>query len=205
MTATKVAGVAFASLVGLALASTSASAQGYGPGYGPGPGPEGGWWAWHNGLTVEASLGLGYLNQRANGTSASDFAFGLNVGVGGFVAPNMAISLRLASSTYSYDYIDGSSAEFTSMVIGPHIQYWATPQLWLGAGAGVALANAFFGDGDGNGTVSSNNGLGLDLRAGVTFGQRWRRSYNLSLEITPAFYGDTTITGVQFEFGYQFL
>jgi hypothetical protein len=201
---TKVALVAVVALAALSLGTRRASAQGYyGGGYGGGGG---GWWAYHNGLTFEANIGLGYLNERSGGQSYNDFGLSFpDLGIGGFLTPQLALTLREANMSYSDDFADGSSVSVTSIFIGPSLQFWVNPIFWLGGGVGFAVAHSFTGDGNGDFGFGTDNGFGLDLRAGVTFGRQWRRSFNASIEVTPSFYGDYTLTGVALEFGYQFL
>jgi hypothetical protein len=188
-------------VVGVIAAPKIASAQ-YG---GPVPGAGGGPWAWHNGFTFEGNLGLGYLNFHDGNATDSEFAGAAAIGLGGFLAPNMALTLRIASNAYVQDDGLGDSITITSTFIGPSLQYWLNPQFWIGGGVGFANAQALTGNPDGTGSFSQDTGLALDLRIGVTFAQHWRRSWNLSAEVIPAFYGDSEITGVAFELGYQFL
>ncbi|HEV7555611.1 MAG TPA: hypothetical protein VGO00_09170, partial [Kofleriaceae bacterium] len=160
-----------------------------------------------------------------DGTSAtSDTKVGgaLNLGIGGWIAPNVAITGRIAGVTYSPpDQDDGMggtiSQSITGAFIGPTVQFWLNPHLWLGGGAGLAVAYALATSDSQGGTVQASDnqtGFGLDLRAGYSFsgGVTNPNSWNVSVELTPGFFGsqDNTNVTVQLNgfailFGYQYL
>jgi len=211
----------------LVLIPTVAAAQ-------PGPPPPGyapayvqaSPWAFHQGITFEANIGVGFMWERVSfgdGTSAtSDTKValgGLNLGIGGWIAPNLAITARVAGVTYSApDQDDGAggtiSQSLTGAFFGPSVQYWLDPHLWIGGGAGLAVAAVLSSSDSQGGTVQSSDnqtGFGLDLRAGYSFSSGMSpNSWNLSVELTPGFFGaDNNVTvqlnGFAILFGYQYL
>lgn len=151
----------------------------------------------HTGLTFEANLGFGLLRVADDNDSESRGSLGgLSLGVGGFINPKMAITVRIAGVTYVED-----NGTLTQAFFGPSLQYWVNDNAWVGGGVGVGIAR-FVVDGLGS---NSETGLGLDARAGYTFNPTAKHSFNVSAEITPAFIEDVTFTGIAVLFGYQLL
>ncbi|MGE0871380.1 MAG: hypothetical protein AB7P03_22655 [Kofleriaceae bacterium] len=166
--------------------------------YQPPPGPR------RDGMTFELNLGLGFLtNSEADDESDTGIA-GLDLGIGGWMNSNMAITGRIAAVTISDEPL-----RLSHIFIGPTVQYWTNKNFWVGGGAGLSVLwlsiDDDFSDSDGD----SINGFGLDLRAGYSFDTGSENTFNISLELTPGFYSengfDTTITGVAFLLGYQHL
>ncbi len=179
-------------------------------------------WAFHNGLTFEGNIGLGGMWSRDTTGNTSDTrpSLGLDAGIGGFITPQLALTLRFASVNYTQDINDSIGPIGTDTIeaifLGPSLQYWATPQFFVGGGIGYAIAHEQVSFDNGS-TLSSQNdptGLALDLRAGFMIWRQFRNSLNLSFEYTPGFYkqdrGNGTsesiqLNGFQVSFGYQFL
>jgi hypothetical protein len=168
----------------------------------------------HDGLTFEANLGLGLIWSTVEGSdesSDSELAVGLGLGLGGWVSPRLAISARLAGVSYSDECSVGSDDTCTlnSTFFGPSLQYWVNEQVWFGGGIGVSVARTFRNASDEDGV--SEEGLGLDLRAGYSFSAGGQSTFNISVEYTPGFYTfetiigdfDYTIHGFGILFGYQ--
>jgi hypothetical protein len=153
-----------------------------------------------HGLTVEANLGVGWLtasNHQGQSADSDDGFGGLNVGVGGWIAPRVALSLRLASVTYLE-----SDGRLTGGFVGGALQFWPTENFWLGTGLGVGFASLEIDD---EPDVDPEAGMGFDLRLGYTpliFGEH---SLNVSLEVNPTFFDGFTLTGTALLVGYQFL
>ena len=185
-------------------------------------------WMFHNGLTFEGNLGFGTMVARVDKTggvggdaSSSDSraALGANLGIGGFITPQIALSLRIASVSYSYDANDGYNGVYTDEAIfaGPSIQYWINDKLWIGGGIGYAIEHVSYSADDGTTGDSTNDptGVALDLRGGFTFWKSMRNSLNVSVEYTPGFYGEEDrgalgkfsyqLNGFAVLFGYQYL
>jgi len=215
----KLLGVAAAVLVP-ALSSTEASAQPYGPPPPPGYGSYNPW-QWHQGLTFEGNLGFGFMWARdsSGDISQSDTqgALGYAIGLGGWLNPQVALSLRISGNVFSQDLGGGFSEVFSQTFVGPSIQFWLDPHLWLGGGVGAAVARVFTHDDIEGGSFDDNSqtGFGLDLRIGYSFAHpRNPNSWNISAEFTPGFYssrdlagGSVTqqLNGFAILFGYQFL
>lgn len=172
------------------LAPATAFAQQYAPTYQPPPTKQG--------LTFEANIGFGMLRVASDsGDSDSENALGgLDLGIGTFMNPNMAISFRIAGVTYVDD-----GGQITQAFAGPSLQYWAGPNIWFGGGLGLGVVRVTV---DGFGSDSETK-LGLDLRAGYTFNPTSKHSWNVSAEVTPTFFDEGTITGIAFLLGYQTL
>jgi len=147
---------------------------------------------------------------------------GVNLGIGGWVSPQLAISARVASVTYTISQDLGGGNQFSESLvgafIGPSVQYWIDPHLWIGGGAGIAYAAVLSHDDINGVTVNEANqtGFGLDLRAGYSFSSgATPNSWNVSVELTPGFFsgkddgmGNTStvqLNGFSILFGYQYL
>jgi hypothetical protein len=186
----------------LVLATGAAVAQPTGapvPAQPPGPAPAMPYYApppVRDGLTFEANLGFGIFRvSNDSGDSDSENGLGgLNLGIGTFVNPNMAISLRAAGVTYSDD-----GGSITQAFFGPSVQYFVSPNAFVGGGVGLGVARIEI---DGLGS-DSETGFAVDLRAGYSFNPGAKHSFNASVEITPAFIEDVTFTGIAFLAGYQ--
>lgn len=171
------------------------------------------------GATFETNLGLGFVNATGNGASSRiGPAYQLHAGLGGWVGPRLALTLRAAVSTIAPEPItDGlvmaANVRRTHLFLGPSLQYWIDDHFWLGGGVGMAK---YFMGSDTDGL----SGLGVDLRAGYSFANHGTSTLNVSLEVTPGFYkggggitnnGGTlsehgsTGTGVALLVGYQYL
>lgn len=176
------------------------------PQYQPPPGN----WQHHRGVTFEANLGFGavhFTDSSSTGTFTSDTSLaGLDLGVGGWLSPNMAITARISGLNISDSQFSSSSGSFIVAFFGPSLQYWTDEHLWFGGGAGLAVAGFVGGDAS---SSSSTNGFGLDLRVGYSFGSTSAHTFNVSFELTPGFYSNNgssgTATGAAFLAGYQFL
>jgi hypothetical protein len=154
-----------------------------------------------NGLTFEANIGFGWMRiADDNDSDTSDLTLGgLDLGVGGWVNPRLAIGVRAAGVTYSEN-----GGRLTNAVLVGGLQYWANDNFWIGGGLGLGvLAASSDGDSD------SISGFGMDLRAGYTFATTSENTFNVSFELTPTFLsedGDSaTVTGIALLLGYQHL
>jgi hypothetical protein len=156
-------------------------------------------WAFHHGFTFDASLGLGSIGYSNSVIAGPDF------GAGGWLFPQLAVTVRFAGIHVGQDGV-GSSMQF---FVGPALQYWVHPHFWLGAGAGYSIYRACTDD-----YGCHYKGYGFDLRAGYTFGTSSTHTFNVSIEANPGLYSpndsDTssrsvTATGIAFLAGYQFL
>ena len=153
----------------------------------------------HRGGTTEASVGLFQdgLGDTSGGQSTTLVGLGIGLGVGGFVTPRLAITARVAGGFVA----SGSVAAL--VFIGPSAQWWMTPKVWLGAGVGLAGGLALSDCGSNCGIT----GIGFDARVGYAFSATARRTFNISIEATPAYYsqnGDSVLGfGLAVLLGYQ--
>lgn len=154
-----------------------------------------------DGLTVEAGVGIGEQLGVASPTAA--------VGVGGWIAPRVALTARVAALTLAPQ----ETADPTGVVkiddfrrtfafAGPSLQYWFDDHFWFGAGFGYATMIT---------TGRGLQGAGADLRLGCAMG-----AFDLSLEVMPSYFPSgggvmpitgptaTMTTGVAMLAGYQF-
>jgi len=163
----------------------------------------------HQGVTFEANLGFGLVHVTDSGSSVSldtNMALaGVNLGIGGWISPRTALTFRVSDVDVRID--NAQNGTVVAAFLGPSIQYWTDSNIWFGAGAGLATLVAITNC-SGN---CSNNGFGLDLRLGYTFPSTALSTFNVSLEMTPGFYGGAngssggTATGVAILVGYQHL
>jgi len=155
----------------------------------PTPPPSGG----SSGSTYELGLGLGvtsvWMDSRAEVVSGRLF----NVGIGGWISPRTALTLRIAGTSFSARG-DEADVQIVSGLIGPSAQHIITDDVWIGFGAGLGVAAS-----DGYGVP----GFGLDLRAGYNFYHSSDGAFSLSLEVSPGFFGEGTITGFGLQIGWQ--
>ena len=185
------------------------------PGYGPAPAPAPGYGysqepvEHRHGMTFEANIGLGFMWVESEGQeSETETALGgLNIGVGGWLNPRTAVTLRIAGTTY-FESEGDVDLRFTTGVVGPHVQYWLNDNFWLGGGAGIGVASVTI-DGPGISESDSETGFGLDLRAGYTFSKTSENTFNVSFELSPSFITineqDFTFYSSAILFGYQHL
>jgi hypothetical protein len=159
------------------------------------------------GMTGELNLGLGFIWARNDEGEDSDTEVGLaglNFGIGGWIGPQMALTLRGAGATYS----PADGVRFISAFLGPSIQYWTDDHFWLGGGLGLGIAAINIEGQDVQ--PDPETGFGLDLRAGYTFTAGNENTFNVSFEYTPTFFdtdgfGTIQINSFGFLFGYQHL
>jgi hypothetical protein len=171
-------------------------------------------WAFHRGVTFEANLGVGFvrLTDSGGGTPINtDGALaGADLGVGGWLSPQLALTVRIAGNQVKYMGVPGpGEGNLVNAFFGPSLQFWANPNVWLGGGVGFATFRDVGGSCSGNGSSQCGvNGWGLDLRAGYSFGDT-ANTFNVSVELNPSFYSNNgssgTATGFALLAGYQYL
>jgi hypothetical protein len=165
----------------------------------------------HRGVTFEANLGVGYVRLSDTGNAAmnSDAALaGANLGIGGWINRQLAITFRIAGVQIKSMSFPPAGTTLVNAFFGPSLQYWLSPNVWLGGGAGFSTYRFVSGCTQTSTNPCGLNGFGLDARAGYSFGTS-ANTFNLSVEITPGFYSNSsasgTATGVAFLAGYQYL
>jgi hypothetical protein len=162
----------------------------------PPPGP------FRDGFTVGIDIGFGFTTFSGDIDADSEAGLsGLNLSLGGFINPKLAILFRLSGTSFWLDGFDGD-VQVSNLFAGGQVQYYATPQLFVGGGAGFATFGAFFEDG-----VDSTNGFGVNGRVGFDVSQSSGSAWQVALEITPSFYSengaDATVTSIGVQIGYQ--
>ena len=187
------------------------------PVYTPPPTPGGPWWT-HQGLTIEANIGFGYAHLTDDSTKSSvntnAALAGLDLGIGGWLNPQLALTGRVASVNIKYDGAPDVMGTRVLAWIGPSLQYWPDPHFWMGGGIGFATYRLVGNDAC-SGTSTNNacgvNGFGFDFRGGYTFGTS-AHTFNVSLEVNPSHFSDQGTgsgsgwgTAIAFLVGYQYL
>ena len=152
--------------------------------------------ATRRGLTFEAGIGVAMMRAVGNeGESEAELAMGgLNLGVGAFLQPTTALSLRLAGGTFF-----NGGPQITHETIGPSLQQWISPGAWIGASAGLAIVREteFFDD--------IYYGPSFGARLGYTFNPHRTHSMNMSAEVTTSLHDKGRITVASLLLGYQLL
>jgi hypothetical protein len=153
-----------------------------------------------SGMTFELSLGLGITSVTPDEGSGDSYngISGLNIGVGGWISPKTALTVRVAGTSFREDFGD-LDVQFIAGLLGVSAQQMVTEQLWVGGGIGIGILTD---DQDG---TDSESGLGLDLRAGYNFYQSRKNAFNASIEVTPGFFDGGRVTGIGLQLGWQAL
>jgi hypothetical protein len=154
------------------------------------------------GLTFDAAFGFGFVhdgNADGFGGPETDGAIGVNLGIGAFVLPNLAITGRVAFEGFREKVLDERAS---SGFLGPTVQWWPDRHLWVRGGIGLSVATHTAEQNGGNGTA---HGLGLDLGAGFTVAGRGRHAVEVGIDAEPGFYNGEAITAFMFVVGYQYL
>jgi hypothetical protein len=153
-----------------------------------------------SGATFEMSLGLGNTRVSVDGGGSESFTgiSGLNLGVGGWLSPRAALTLRVAGTSF-VEPIGRVDVRFIAGWLGMSLQYMAADQVWLGGGIGLGVLTT---DQD---NTDSETGLGLDLRAGVNLYESRQNAIHLAVEVTPGFYDGFNVTGFGLQLGWQSL
>jgi len=88
------------------------------------------------GLILGGGIGVGHISCDGADCSDTNSAGGLNLQVGGMVAPNLGIMVDAWGMSHS----DGDQATFTHTIVTGALRWWLSPRLWLQGGVGVAQA-----------------------------------------------------------------
>jgi hypothetical protein len=136
----------------------------------------------------------------ADGLSSEMFRglSGLNLGLGGWVTPNTALTLRIAGTSF-YAQVVHTEVQFIAGMLGLSMQHMVTDELWIGVGAGIGVLTT---DQDGS---EPETGFSLDLRAGVNILQSRRNAIHLAVEVTPGFFDGGQVTGIGLQLGWQIM
>jgi Outer membrane protein beta-barrel domain len=143
------------------------------------------------GFTLLVNLGAGIQKDTALDETGKGLA-GLNLGLGGFIKPNLAIMARFSGTNASYETPFGDVGQ-TSGVVGPSLQYWTSDKVYVEGGVGIGIWNV---------EDESDQGLGLILGAGFTVWNRGKHNLQVGFEYAPVF-TDAKIHNIGITFGYQ--
>jgi hypothetical protein len=163
----------------------------------PPPGPI------RDGFTVGVDIGFGFTTFSGDTEADSEAGLsGLNLSLGGFINPKLAVLFRLSGTSFWLDTGFDESIQFSNIFVGGQVQYYAMPQLFVGGGAGLGVFGAFFED-----ESDSTNGFAVNARVGYDVSQSSGSAWQVALEITPSFYSedgfDLTATSIGLQIGYQ--
>lgn len=145
-------------------------------------------------ITAEVGLGVGYAFSTCEdqtGCPGDGLApFTIAGGIGEWFTESSAIELRLANT-----FEQRPASSFLLAFVGPSIQQWIGPRIWLGVGAGIAIAHG----------TRTDVVFSFDARAGVLLQKTQQHAVNVSIEAAPAISGGDTSTPVSLLVGYQHL
>jgi hypothetical protein len=148
-----------------------------------------------DGVTVGLDIGLGITSISADGggSESQTGLSGLNLSLGGFMSPNMAVLLRLSGTTFSDDFGPGSAI---SAFLGGEVQAWVAPKFFVGGGAGIGiLGHTEYDD--------TESGFAITGRAGYEIVQGRSSGFHVALEVTPSFYEGARVTSIGLQIGWQ--
>jgi hypothetical protein len=118
-----------------------------------------------SGATAEIAIGGGALDANESRTTVGGAA-----GVGGWVHPRVALSIRLNLLLYRRSYEYEPNALHGVFVLGPHAQVWPTRFLYVGVGGGLF-------------TTSGGSTAGFEGRVGIALPSRCAHSWSLAASI----------------------
>jgi hypothetical protein len=152
------------------------------------PGPQ------RDGVTVGLDLGLGFTNVSADGggSDSEGGLSGLNISLGGFISPTMAILVRISGTTFD----GGFDQTFISGFLGGTVQAWVAPRVFVGGGAGIGILTC-------SDCEDSETGLAVTGRAGFEISQGRSSGFHIAAEITPGFYDGGRVTSIGLQIGWQ--
>lgn len=152
------------------------------------------------GLTIEVGLGIGRLRVASDrgGTQTYD-ASGLGLGVGLWLSPRNALSLRISGGSHRRD----GEVAITASMLSVALQHWLSRTWWVGASVGSgALVYEYLDD---RPDPEPQSGLGLELRAGYRFGVWGKHALSVALDATTVFLEDGSATAAGLLLAYQYL
>ncbi len=153
-----------------------------------------------SGMTFELSLGFANTSIAPDEVEGDSFngLSGLNVGVGGWISPKTALTVRIAGTSFTQDF-GGTDVQFIAGMLGLSAQQMLTEEIWAGGGIGIGILT------DDQDQTEAESGLGIDLRAGYNFYQSTKNAFNVAVEITPGFFDGGRVTGMALQVGWQAL
>jgi hypothetical protein len=145
------------------------------------------------GYTWMVDAGFGLQHDRFYSDTAIGLS-GINVGVGRFVRPNLAVTLRAAGTTVRYQALLGSYQQFSGTA-GVGLQRWVSDRLNVEAGAGLGywwdLVNV------------SGPAFGAIVGVGYSIVSRERSHLQIGVQYAPAFTRPGAVHNIAVTLGYQ--
>ncbi len=178
------------------FAATQAEAQA--PNYAPAPSstPQATQAHARSGFTIGVNGGIAasIVSDRGSGGFTEVGISGVNLDLGGYLSPDLAILFRALGSQYSKS-LSGESIRFVNAFYGIVGQYWLTHQIAIEGGVGLAALISFGQEDFGVEEV----GVGVNARGTYRISRGWRAS----LDVSPSFYDGFNSTSVGLLGGYQ--
>lgn len=150
------------------------------------------------GFSLLLTMGVGLQNQEALNESTTGLG-GLNLGIGGFISPDLAVMFRFSGTNVTFDDVGPFQRRVDSVsgVGGPAIQYWVSDYVNVEGGLGLGIANTDPG--------TEESGFGVILGVGFSFFHRGKNSLQIGVEYAPVFIDAGNVHNVSIAFGWQLL
>jgi hypothetical protein len=143
-----------------------------------------------SGFTLLLTMGVGF-QKLGDSRDWETGLGGLNLGIGGFVSPDLAVMFRLSGTTVQYGIYD-----IVSGVGGPGVQYWVSDSFNLEGALGLGFVD--YGGG------WNQQAVGMLLGMGYSFYHKKKTSFQLGLEYGHVFTG-SGVHSLVIAFGWQLL
>jgi hypothetical protein len=160
-----------------------------------------------SGFTIGLDAGLGVTAVSADGyqPSAGVGLAGLDLQLGGFVSPRLAISARVSGTQFRS--ADDQDLTYFHGLLGVVGQYWVSSRFFVGGGAGLAVfgigSSSADSTGDGERMPDSIGGVGLEGRAGYEIWRGRKSALQIAVELIPATYDGGRVTSTALQLGWQ--
>jgi len=165
------------------------------------------------GFTVLGSLGVGLQNGRLLDDTMVGLS-GANLGIGGFISPNLAVLFRFSGVLTGFDkrFDNGFDVLQISGVGAGAIQYWIANRVIVegGVGTGFWSRTDWFNSHESTFRSSrfdfreAERGLGLIVGARAVLFNWGKHNLVAGVEYAPAFVDPAVIHNIGFTVGYQF-
>jgi hypothetical protein len=168
-----------------------------------------------SGFTILLTLGLG-LQSGEYVVEGYEYSFvpeyssgseiglgGLNLGIGGFVSPDLAVMFRISGTNVQYESASDNRWDtgVVSGVGGVSVQYWINDAINLEGGFGYGIASV---EPPGTEKRTDKTGYGFIVGAGFSFFHRGKTSLQAGVEYAPVILdGGKFVHNLCIAFGYQ--
>jgi len=160
------------------------------------------------GFTVLGSLGVGLQSDRFLNDTTVGFAPG-NFGIGGFVAPNLAVLFRFSGTLAGFDV---DHFDHVSGVAAGAIQYWLANRVIIEGGVGTGFwsstewftSHSFTSHRSNSHFQEPERGLGVIVGASAVLFNWGKHNLLAGVEYAPVFIDPQVVHNVGFTVGYQF-